>query len=81
MYSATGRTTMWLCLVSVFIAAAGLSEAAEFPVTRFGAVADDEAPDTAAIQAAIDACGQAGGGPEELMWINTCVNQNACNAS
>ena len=53
---------MWLGLVLVFIAAAGVGEAAEFPVTQFGAVADDEAPDTAAIQAAIDACGQAGGG-------------------
>jgi polygalacturonase len=53
---------MWLGVVLVFMAAAGVSEAAEFPVTRFGAGADDEALDTAAIQAAIDACGQAGGG-------------------
>jgi len=34
----------------------------EFPVTSHGATPDDAAPDTAAIQAAIDACSAAGGG-------------------
>jgi polygalacturonase len=57
----------------MFIAAAGVGEAAEFPVTRFGVVADDEAPDTAAIQAAIDACGQAGGG-RVLFPPGTCLS-------
>jgi polygalacturonase len=64
---------MWLRLVLIFIAAAGVCEAAEFPVTRFGAVADDEAPDTAAIQAAIDARGQAGGG-RVLFPPGTCLS-------
>lgn len=35
---------------------------ADYPVTKYGAVADDEQLDTAGIQAAIDACGTAGGG-------------------
>jgi len=64
---------MWLRLVLMFIVAAGVGEAAEFPVTRFGVVADDEAPDTAAIQAAIDACGQAGGG-RVLFPPGTCLS-------
>ena len=49
-------------LLVAFYTAAAQAQSADFPVTKFGAVAEDAVPDTAAIQAAIDACGTAGGG-------------------
>ncbi len=49
-------------IAAVLLAVVAVSSGADFPVTQFGAVAGDEVLDTAAIQAAIDACGAAGGG-------------------
>jgi len=46
-------------LGSLFV---GVARAADFPVTDYGAVANDAALDTAAIQQAIDAASAAGGG-------------------
>ena len=60
-----------LC-VAIHLAAVP-SYSADFPLTKFGAVADDAVPDTAAIQAAIDACGAAGGG-RVLFPVGTCLS-------
>lgn len=43
-------------------ASTAVESRASFPVTRYGATADDAAIDSAAIQRAIDACAEAGGG-------------------
>jgi hypothetical protein len=58
--------------VAIYLVAV-TSYSADFPVTKFGAVADDTVPDTGAIQAAIDACGAAGGG-RVLFPIGTCLS-------
>ena len=60
-------------LLLAFYVAAGPAQSADFPVTKFGAVADDAVPDTAAIQAAIDACGAADGG-RVLFPRGTCLS-------
>lgn len=54
----------FLLLILLLCAFAGRAANAlrDFPVTQFGAVADDAVLDTAAIQQAIDACAAAGGG-------------------
>jgi len=49
-------------LVLVLAGTTAASAAGDFPVTRFGAKADDEVLDSAPIQQAIDACAAAGGG-------------------
>ena len=60
-------------LLVAFYTAAAQAQSADFPVTKFGAVAEDAVPDTAAIQAAIDACGTAGGG-RVLFPRGTCLS-------
>ncbi|QDU37520.1 Pectate lyase superfamily protein [Maioricimonas rarisocia] len=46
----------------VFVIAAANAGAAEFDITDYGASADDDGDDTGAINAALQACGEAGGG-------------------
>jgi hypothetical protein len=66
-------TVMRVLVSLVSIATAAPLPAADFPVTQFGAIANDDTPDTAAIQAAIDTCGAAGGG-RVLFPIGTCLS-------
>lgn len=66
-------TMLRICVSLVLVAATAPVLAADFLVTKFGAAADDAIPDTTAIQAAIDACGAAGGG-RVLFPIGTCLS-------
>jgi len=51
-----------IVLLMLFCNVSSSLNAAEFNITRFGATPDDESDDTTAIEDALTACGQAGGG-------------------
>jgi hypothetical protein len=52
----------WIVLLMLICNVSSRLPAAEFDIIRFGATPDDETDDTAAIEDALTACGQAGGG-------------------